>query len=344
MSYEQHVAHMSLNRLSGSGRGGGLDRPNSPASYFGDPSLKLPPLVRDYPLPNNANAYASNASSGSGGINSGSGISSSNGGINNGSGSGSNNSSHRHRPPVASSRAMHQIQLEMEYDAEESENDSDRPSLPSLTEGMAQLGALSGDGTMELERGIHALCIFDPVSIPASVQPGTATHLANVLSRLPVVRSWGRWRWRDPPDLSDARIVEAIIIYERGFEVRPAQRCHLCRAGEGVSPQCIMMPSEARRASDVVSCSNCYYEGCAAQCNANASARMSPSSDKSLVHHEGDVLVDYMAVLEVIAALKRPPGADRDQSLATKARRIEVAALHIAQAAREWGEKMARGH
>lgn len=55
-----------------------------------------------------------------------------------------------------------------------------------------------------------------------------------------------------------------------------------------------------------------------------------------------DKVVDHMAVLEMIAQLKRPPGSRRDHSLATRARRIEAAALHIAQAAREWGERAAK--
>jgi hypothetical protein len=53
-----------------------------------------------------------------------------------------------------------------------------------------------------------------------------------------------------------------------------------------------------------------------------------------------DKVVDHMAVLEMIAQLKRPSGTRRDHSLPERARRIEAAALQIAQAARDWREKM----
>lgn len=267
-------------------------RPSTPGSQIGDPSLKLPPIVRDQ----------------------------------------------QQQPKVPGRRTMHQIQLEMEYDVQESD-DSDRPSLRSF--GRHPSDAPPDDMGDRAAREIHALCVFDALPpLPSRDQP--RTPLTDLLSSFPTRRTWGRWRWRAPPSLTSPRVVEAVMMYERGSEREGSLRCNRCRAGQGVSPQCIVLPDEAR--DDVREpggpCSNCLYDDIGGACN--ASGRRTPQQQRFEPLGDPDGVVDHMAVLEMIARLKRPRGEARDHSLQTRARRIEKAALHIAQSAREWGEKMSK--
>lgn len=132
------------------------------------------------------------------------------------------------------------------------------------------------------------------------------------------------------------------MLYERGTERDASSRCNRCRAGQGVSPQCIVLPDEARDGvrEPGEPCSNCLFDDIGGSCN--VFGRRTPQQHRFEPLGDPDGVVDHMAVLEMIAKLKRPKGEARDHSLQTKAKRIEKAALHIAQAAREWGEKMAR--
>ena len=143
---------------------------------------------------------------------------------------------------------------------------------------------------------------------------------------------------------SQVRVAEAVLVYERGSEKTHTQRCNRCRAGQGISPQCVIPPDEVMEGQAPGPCSNCIYDGIAHTCN--VSGRGSPTNRDFSRSNEPlgnpDNVVDHMAVLEMIANLKRPAGARRDHSLPARAQRIEAAALHIARAAREWGERMAR--
>ncbi|KAH8125339.1 hypothetical protein FP744_10007013 [Trichoderma asperellum] len=264
------------------------------------PALKLPPLVLDNAMPNTS--------------------------------------------AVIAGRSMHQIQLEMEYDAEESDNDADQgPSIQGWPGGLERHASDHPSETEDLAmREMHALCVFDDVSVPPSVRPWS--YLIEALSAVPTVRRWGRWRWRGEPAFGEVRVAEAIMMYERGVEQRTSnRRCGRCRAGQGISPQCVVAPEGIGQAPGVTGpCSNCLYDGVEHGCN--VSGRMTPvsgSRDRSGESmRDPDKVVDHMAVLELIAQLKRPSGTRRDHSLPERARRIEAAALQIAQAARDWREKM----
>lgn len=235
-------------------------------------------------------------------------------------------------------RTMHQLQLEMEYDVQESDNDSDRPSLRSFGRHPSNFGDDVGDIAA---KEIHALCVFDRLVWSPASQPRSA--LIDTLGRIPAKRTWGRWRWRGQPVLTSPRVTEAVMMYERGVEKGTEGRCNRCRAGQGVSPQCVVMPEEAQVPGEPGPCSNCHYDDIGQSCNA-LRRRTPMSSERKQAEPMGDPdrVVDHMAVLEMIASLKRPSGSARDHSLATRARRIEHAALHIAQSAKEWGEKMAK--
>ncbi|KAL7812954.1 hypothetical protein V8C44DRAFT_328519 [Trichoderma aethiopicum] len=245
---------------------------------------------------------------------------------------------------VIAGRSMHQIQLEMEYDAEESDNDADPgPSIQGWPGGLERHASDHPDEASDLAmREMHALCVFDDVSVPPSARPWS--YLIEALSPLPIVRRWGRWRWREEPAFAEVRVAEAIMLYERGIEQNTSdRRCSRCRAGQGISPQCVVAPEGINQAQGVTGpCSNCLYDGVEHACN--ASGRRTPlSGGRDRVGEsmrDPDKVVDHMAVLEMIAHLKRPSGTRRDHSLMERARRIEAAALQIAQAARDWREKM----
>ncbi|KFA67191.1 hypothetical protein S40285_10290 [Stachybotrys chlorohalonatus IBT 40285] len=279
-------------------RGGYTSRDGSPAFarvQMGDPSLKLPPLLRDHPLPSPS--------------------------------------------PSIRSRSMHQIQLEMEYDVEEGRNSHERSQSHHWTSEDA--ATLADDGMDQTTTRIHALCIFDEIPQLSTLQ--LRSQLIDSLSALPMRRRWGRWRWREQPMTTSLAIMEAIMLYERGAEQGPGRRCSHCRAGQGISPLCVVAPDQVRNGQDAGPCSNCLYDGMSHVCN--ASGRRTPSiSAKSEFGpmDDPDRVVDHMAVLEMIAQLKRPSGVGRDHSLEGRARRIELAATHIAQAARDWGDKISR--
>lgn len=248
-------------------------------------------------------------------------------------------------PPMVTGRSMHQIQLEMEYDAEESDNDSAKgPSIHGWPGGLERHANDHFDGLGDLAaREIHALCIFDDLAILSSARPWS--YAIEALGKMPTMRKWGRWRWREQPAFSRLHVVEAIMVYERGVEQSTNdRRCSRCRAGQGISPQCVVAPEEIGTVLEIGCCSNCLYDGVQHVCNASGRKTPIPGGRERSAEAMGDPdkVVDHMAVLEMIAQLKRPSGTHRDQSLSARARRIETAALQIAQAARDWGDKVAR--
>lgn len=298
---------MSINEPAGSEAGPStITMATTPEIEARDPDLKLPPLVLDNvpPPPPNSSAVLAGLAG----------------------------------------RSMHQIQLEMEYDAEESDNDIDPgPSVHGWPGGLERHTSdhPPNEASELAMREMHALCVFDDVSVPPSARPWS--FLIEALSAVPTVRRWGRWRWREEPAFAEVRVAEAIMMYERGVEQNTSnRRCGRCRAGQGISPQCVVAPEGIGQAPGVTGpCSNCLYDGVEHACNVSGRRTPSGSKDRSGESmRDPDKVVDHMAVLEMIAQLKRPSGTRRDHSLPERARRIEAAAMQIAQAARDWREKM----
>ncbi|KAI9171801.1 hypothetical protein HJFPF1_01292 [Paramyrothecium foliicola] len=222
-------------------------------------------------------------------------------------------------PHPATIAHLHQLQLEMEYDAEESIHGNE---CSRRTEHHCDSSPEDGTNDSAMEE-IHALCVFDDLPALSMNRPRSA--LTDSLSGALPKRKWGRWRWRQAPVLSEMNVVEAIIL-----------------SGKGVSPQCVMAPRRGVRGGDAWRCSNCIYDGAPNCCIASTGriATLADTDTQARRPEDADQVVDYMAVLSLIAQLRRPPGSRRDQSLQARASRIEHAALGIAQAARHWRENM----
>ncbi|KAJ6443008.1 multiple RNA-binding domain-containing protein 1 [Purpureocillium lavendulum] len=236
---------------------------------------------------------------------------------------------------IATARSLHQIQLELEYDEEESDSDrGDGTSIHFWTAGLQRRAArLSEFAEDEAGKEIHALCVFDDIA--RSVSSFAASASFQKLGVTPAVRRWARWRWRHAPNLSDRRCLEAVMAYERGVARHQDDRCLRCCAGQGISPQCVIAPTESFPNGQ---CSNCLFDNVECSCNSRRDAREFVKGADPLP------VVDHMAVLELIARLKRPAGASKEHtSMPNKAKMIEVAALQIAQAAKDWGERVSKG-
>lgn len=79
------------------------------------------------------------------------------------------------------------------------------------------------------------------------------------------------------------------MVYERGVAQHPDDRCGRCRAGQGISPQCVVASAELLPDGK---CSNCLFD--------NADCGSTPSRVASeLAKGGGDSVrvVDHMAVL-----------------------------------------------
>ncbi|KAI8961349.1 hypothetical protein F5Y11DRAFT_231154 [Daldinia sp. FL1419] len=185
--------------------------------------------------------------------------------------------------------------------------------------------------------------VYDPVCLPPS---GVAkTPAIRRLGRLPIRRAWRRLNSRECPDLELTRIVEAIMLYERGMILPRQFQCTHCQKRQGVSPGCIVVDSdeELLEPSDSASklrsiCSNCLYDG--QQCDAQiSSGRSQPSRTPTpgQIKRAFDSNPVHLEVLDLVDKMIKSLKADRKEDAIVRARQIETAALEIAQAAHEWG-------
>ncbi|KAL7622642.1 hypothetical protein AAE478_008155 [Parahypoxylon ruwenzoriense] len=190
--------------------------------------------------------------------------------------------------------------------------------------------------------------VYDPVCLPPS--GGVRTSIIRRLGDLPIRRAWRRFNSRDSPDINSTRIVEAIMLYERGMALSRQYQCTNCQQGLGISPGCVVTESEQEAQEDIIStgelglkCSNCLYDGRADQCDAQAPS--SGLSQPSRTHTPSQIKRKFSPSpyhLEVLGmvdkALKSHQEEGKDNVI-LRARQIEMAALEIAQAAHEWGRK-----
>jgi hypothetical protein len=169
---------------------------------------------------------------------------------------------------------------------------------------------------------------YDSVRLPP---PGIAkTKTMRRLSCLPIQRAWRRRSNSENPELQEPRVVEAMMIYERGELMASGRACSRCNMGPGVSRQCVVVSEEISG-----SCSNCLYDGVNGHCDVRQSTSQAQTREKLDVRPRKS---DFMVVLSLIEQTKQPERSNRRPVDAkTRARRIEEAALEVARAAREWG-------
>ncbi|KAI0843979.1 hypothetical protein F5Y00DRAFT_249804 [Daldinia vernicosa] len=184
--------------------------------------------------------------------------------------------------------------------------------------------------------------VYDPVCLPPS---GFAkTPDIRRLGKLPIRRAWRRLNSRERPDLGSARIVEAIMLYERGMMLSRQFQCTHCQKRQGISPGCIVLdPDEEKEALESLGglrsiCSNCLYDG--RQCDAQiSSGRNQPSRTPtpSQIKRSSASNPIHLEVLDLVDKKLKSIKGDGKEDAATRAKQIEMAALEIAQAAHEWG-------
>ncbi|KAI8624995.1 hypothetical protein F5Y19DRAFT_279863 [Xylariaceae sp. FL1651] len=180
--------------------------------------------------------------------------------------------------------------------------------------------------------------VYDEVCLPPSGIEKTPS--IRRLGRMPIRRAWRRRSSKEEPNLGRIHVVEAIMTYERGQILDPGMQCDRCESGTGASRQCVILPCIGGSI-----CSNCLYDGVAAECNVRdkAARRTADPQEKSTEQPKRSAttptIEDYMIVLKLIEQMKQASaiGLKKDLSVSAKAKRIEEAACQVARAAREWG-------
>ncbi|KAK6948834.1 hypothetical protein Daesc_010605 [Daldinia eschscholtzii] len=184
--------------------------------------------------------------------------------------------------------------------------------------------------------------VYDPVCLPPSRV--IKTPIIRRLGSLPIRRAWRRLNSRESPDLGSTRIVEAIMLYERGMVLSRQFQCTHCRKRQGVSPGCVVMDAEegSRGSPENLgrlrsTCSNCLYDG--QQCDAQISPGQNQPSRTPTPSQIKKYFVSNAIHLEVLDLIEKTLKSidDGKDDAVTKAKQIEMAALEIAQAAHEWG-------
>ncbi|KAI6086419.1 hypothetical protein F4821DRAFT_278486 [Hypoxylon rubiginosum] len=180
--------------------------------------------------------------------------------------------------------------------------------------------------------------VYDTVFLPPLGFSKTPT--IRRLGYMPIRRAWKRRSAAEKPNLRQARIIEAIMIYERGMVLNTESRCHRCKEGKGVSPECVIEPGSGGN-----TCSNCRFDGMGSQCQVqdapskHSNGGNDNKSNESATKTTGSTKDDYVIVLKLIQQMKQKScgGLAKGDDVSLRAKRIEEAALKIAQAAREWG-------
>ena len=246
------------------------------------------------------------------------------------------------QPPGLTGHAIHQVQLEREYEAAESDEDNDKQYLNGWLSYLRRNASAVPDETVDpAARDIYCLCVFE--SPDKFVPPQLRSPLIDGLRHLPPRRLWARWRWREQPPVSQLHVAEALVLYEKGIQQTMNKRCKRCRAGDGPSPQCVVVPDDLRNPHRPGPCSNCLCDGAGDTCNAagRPAAREYRREAGRQSTQDSESIPDHLVVLSMIAKAHGPSGSFDDH--ATRARQIESAALYIARAARRWGQELGRG-
>ncbi|KAH8660028.1 hypothetical protein BX600DRAFT_467107 [Xylariales sp. PMI_506] len=187
--------------------------------------------------------------------------------------------------------------------------------------------------------------IYDRVHLPPPGVPKTVT--IRRLGYMAIQRAWRRRAGKPEPDMGRPDVIEGMMLYERGQVLRLRGECARCSRGEGVSPECVILPSVCGNM-----CSNCLFDGAGHSCDipdplAVYPPRRSVADDCRATDDDRHVLhvepvkprkSDFVLVLKLIEQIKQSATSDaKGTDAAARAKRIEEAALQVAKAARQWG-------
>ncbi|KAI1088980.1 hypothetical protein F5B19DRAFT_469076 [Rostrohypoxylon terebratum] len=189
--------------------------------------------------------------------------------------------------------------------------------------------------------------VYDPVCLPPS--GGEKTLAIRRFGKLPIQRAWRRRNSRERPNLGSSRVIEAIMLYERGVMLPQRSQCTRCQQGRGISPGCVVTgPEDEIQEIDGgigelgSSCSNCHYDAVDSQCDVRMSSSgprlvLSRTQTPSQIRRSFASNPFHLEVLDLVDKALKLRKAEGKDDVVTRAKQIEEAALDIAQAAREWG-------
>ncbi|GKT44382.1 uncharacterized protein ColSpa_04563 [Colletotrichum spaethianum] len=138
------------------------------------------------------------------------------------------------------------------------------------------------------------------------------------LGSLPIRRSWRNQSDLPSPDISQAPVLEAIMVHERGEAQSLDQKCSKCRKGHGLAAECVKIPGSIARPMRSYSAERRFI-----------SATISQSIPKE------DLIAVWNLIAGVIAT--QPQECFLEDGSETPGKRIEDAACLVARSADEWG-------
>ncbi|KXH51150.1 2-dehydropantoate 2-reductase [Colletotrichum nymphaeae SA-01] len=167
--------------------------------------------------------------------------------------------------------------------------------------------------------------------------PSTPTETMKVLGPLPVRRAWRVRPGRASPDISQAPVLEAVMLHERGDLQGSGDQCSKCRRGDGISPECVKMPGINNGA-----CSNCLLARTSDRPGSSARPVRSYSAERRSISATISPSIpkeDLIAVWNLIAGViaTQPQECFTEDGSEPPGKKIEDAARLVARSADEWG-------
>ncbi|EXF77849.1 hypothetical protein CFIO01_04103 [Colletotrichum fioriniae PJ7] len=163
------------------------------------------------------------------------------------------------------------------------------------------------------------------------------TEIMRILGPLPVRRAWRVRPGQVSPDISQAPVLEAVMVHERGDLQGAEDECSKCRRGDGISPECVKMPGIYNGA-----CSNCLLARTSNRPGSSARPIRSYSAERRSISATISPTIpkeDLIAVWNLIAGViaTQPQECFTEDGSEPPGKKIEDAARLVARSADEWG-------
>ncbi|KZL77757.1 hypothetical protein CT0861_02720 [Colletotrichum tofieldiae] len=171
--------------------------------------------------------------------------------------------------------------------------------------------------------------------LPTPMVP--TTEAMKALISLPIRRAWRSRSDLASPDVSQALILEAVMLHERGETQTPDQQCSKCRKGEGLAPECVKISGIYNGA-----CSNCLLARASSRPGSVTRPIRSYSAERRFISATISPSIpkeDLIAVWNLIAGViaTQPKKCFLEDGSEPPGKRIEDAARLVARSADEWG-------